>query len=79
MAEHPCLSGDVYKLVRESTAGSKDDVEMIEFLAAVDSCRVEMAPVVNVNNDDTNRSNHLGAFYSLFVPIIMMTIFSIAI
>jgi len=77
MAEHPCLSGDVCKLVRELTAGARDDVEMIKFLAAIDSCRVEMAPVANVNNDDTNRSNHLGAFYSLFVAI-MMAIFVIA-
>lgn len=75
MAEHPCLSGDVFNLVRELTVGAKNDVEMIEFLAAVDSCRVEMAPVVNVYNDETNRSNHLGAFYSLIVSILMAIFF----
>ncbi|CAC5370184.1 unnamed protein product [Mytilus coruscus] len=56
-AEHPCMKGDVYDLIKEK-AIDWDNKEMQRFILAVDSCKAEMSAdlyLQNLQND--NRLN----------------------
>jgi dopamine beta-monooxygenase len=64
--EHPCLKGDVYDLIREQ-ARRLTNLKLIEFIAAIESCKLEMSR----SNEDTNRSSHLNAMSAMGISVLI--------
>lgn len=72
-AEHPCMKGDVYELIKDQSL-KLDNKEIQAFIVAVDSCKAEMAADVylqNLTNDNTSGSDRLGGISLLLVSLIM--------
>ncbi|CAG2237960.1 Temptin [Mytilus edulis] len=72
-AEHPCMKGDVYELIKDQSL-KLDNKEMQAFIVAVDSCKAEMAADVylqNLTNDNTSGADRLGGISLLLVSLIM--------
>ncbi|CAG2247962.1 DBH [Mytilus edulis] len=72
-AEHPCMKGDVYELIKDQSL-KLDNKEMQAFIVAADSCKAEMAADVylqNLQNDNVNGSDRLGGISLLLVSLIM--------
>jgi hypothetical protein len=64
--ENPCLKSDVYDLIRER-AKRLTNLKLIEFIAAIDSCKLEMS----TSNEDTNRSSHINAMSAMGISVLI--------
>ncbi|XP_071155442.1 tyramine beta-hydroxylase-like isoform X1 [Mytilus edulis] len=75
-AEHPCMKGDVYELIRQMSL-QWDNKEMLAFIVAADSCKAEIAAdayLQNLTNNNVNGSGRLDGISSLLLLTLIMYI-----